>query len=63
MNQVTHWLDLSQVYGSTAYVASKLRSHGGGLMRVDEHPMYSAGMLPTCGKEGVGDKMLPICSS
>ena len=63
MNQVTHWLDASQVYGSTSYLANKLRSLKSGELKVDGHPSYAAGNLPICGKEGAKDSALPICSS
>ena len=32
MNQVTHWLDLSLIYGSSEYLAKSLREHRGGLL-------------------------------
>ncbi len=35
MNQVTHWLDLSLIYGSGEYLANALREKRGGLMLTD----------------------------
>ena len=36
MNQITHWLDASNVYGSQDDMSDRLRSFSNGLMRVTE---------------------------
>ncbi len=62
--QVTHWLDLSQVYGSSPSMARDLRTLRGGRLRVGSGP--DGQMLPdnptetackgTCFKAGVADR-------
>ena len=46
MNQITHWLDASNVYGSTEHEVGLLRSFKDGLLR--EADDSSANMLPKC---------------
>ena len=36
VNQITHWLDTSNVYGSQDAIANQLRSNSSGLMNVIE---------------------------
>ena len=45
MNQITHWLDSSNIYGSGAKEARKLRTFRGGKMRTGR-ASGSAEMLP-----------------
>src|SRR5439155_12490533 len=40
-NNVTHWWDGSQIYGSDAVTADRLREHAGGRIKLD-----AAGLLP-----------------
>jgi hypothetical protein len=49
INEVTHWWDGSQIYGSDQATQDRLRSHEGGTLRLDEN-----GTLPLDGK-GVED--------
>ena len=48
MNQITHWLDSSNVYGSGDSDAQKLRSFRGGRLRSDRG-INGAEMLPDNG--------------
>ena len=48
-NTVTHWWDASEIYGSDAATADRLREHKDGKMRLDDK-----GLLPI-GPEGVPD--------
>ena len=49
MNQITHWLDCSNVYGSGGNDSIKVRSYSRGLLRVD---VQATGMemLPDAGE-------------
>lgn len=46
MNQITHWLDASNVYGSDNEEAELLRKHVGGKLKVTAHGTED--MLPQC---------------
>ena len=46
MNQITHWLDASNVYGSDNEEAELLRKHVGGKLKVTTHGTED--MLPQC---------------
>ena len=46
MNQITHWLDASNVYGSDNEEAELLRKHTGGKLKVTTQG--SEDMLPQC---------------
>ena len=50
MNQITHWLDNSNVYGSGSNDSVEVRSYARGLLRVD---VQSNGMemLPDAGED------------
>jgi hypothetical protein len=48
-NTVTHWWDASEIYGSDAQTADRLRAHKDGMMKLDDK-----GLLPI-GPEGVPD--------
>ena len=66
MNQVTHWLDASQVYGSTSSMVSTLRSFKGGHLNTGEEGVQKGsklGMLPRCGKANAKNPKVAICSS
>ena len=64
MNQITHWLDGSNMYGSNAYMLSKLRGFEGGRLKTGKAlPGGSAhDALPTCGARNAKDKRLAMCS-
>ena len=44
MNQLTHWLDASNIYGSDVHEALLLRSQNGGKLKVTR----DGNMLPRC---------------
>ena len=44
MNQITHWLDASNIYGSDDHEALLLRSQNGGKLKVTK----DGNMLPRC---------------
>ena len=44
MNQITHWLDASNIYGSADHEALILRSQNGGKLKVTK----DGNMLPRC---------------
>jgi peroxidase len=46
LNAVTHWLDLSNIYGSSVHMAKKLRSFKYGLLRTSVNPVDSHDDLP-----------------
>ena len=48
MNQLTHWLDASNVYGSDDHEAKLLRSGSGGKLKVTNEG--NEDMLPKCDK-------------
>ncbi len=71
MNQQTHWLDLSAIYGSKDYLAKALRLHKQGLMLTNVTSMASkkyyiiSAMLGYKTRYFMTDKhskpLLPIC--
>ena len=48
MNQITHWLDASNIYGSSERETKILRSFFGGQMRITRQSRSRFGNLPTC---------------
>ena len=46
MNQITHWLDASNIYGSDDRVSDILRSKSGGKLKVSNQ--NGQDMLPLC---------------
>ena len=64
MNQITHFLDASNVYGSTDYIAKKLRELQGGLLKSGQDiRQIRRETLPVCGEVNARDVKLPICSA
>ena len=59
MNQLTHWLDASNVYGSDDDEADLLRLHSGGKLKVSEIDGYN--MLPKCNEFTELDDGLEAC--
>lgn len=51
LNLVTHWLDLSNIYGSSVKVAKKLRKYKHGLMKTSVNPVNGSPDLPRNGKK------------
>jgi len=54
-NQITHWLDGSNIYGSDREEALSLRSGFGGQLKVSRSSRTSRDDLPTCNRPGSGD--------
>ena len=48
MNQITHWLDASNIYGSSDSENFQLREPSGGQLKLDRVSGTKLGMLPTC---------------
>ena len=48
MNQITHWLDGSNIYGSDADTARKLRSGFNGQLKITRQSRSRYGALPSC---------------
>ena len=67
MNQITHWLDASNIYGSSDKVSLQLRQLRGGQLKVTEGPRgsRSSGALPSCSKarSGSGVGGLAMCKN
>ena len=50
MNQLTHWIDASNVYGSSEEEAEAVRLHENGLLKSSSQKGAKKGELPLCGK-------------
>lgn len=64
-SQITHWLDASNIYGSSLAVSRRLRTGRGGQMEVTAGPRGSraTGGLPSCNREAASQfKMCNGCS-
>ena len=48
MNQITHWLDMSSIYGSSDSEAAELREGSGGLLKTARLSGSQLGTLPIC---------------
>ena len=48
MNQITHWLDASNIYGSTLDESNSLRSFSGGKLK--SNSVQDSRGLPSCSK-------------
>jgi hypothetical protein len=48
MNQITHWLDASSIYGSNNHEAEELRENSGGKLKIGIFKGTRLGMLPSC---------------
>ena len=53
MNQITHWLDASNIYGSSEHESTVLRKRVGGLLKISTTTTGRSrtGLLPTCDRE------------
>ena len=58
MNQITHWLDLSAVYGSTNHEVETLRKKQGGQLKDSGKTSIKKGSLPTCKKKQTRSSVL-----
>ena len=57
MNQITHWIDASNIYGSSDHEVELLRSHQNGLLI--EANDVSADLLPKCDENEEFEESLP----
>ena len=57
MNQITHWIDASNIYGSTDHELNLLRSHQNG--QLIEANDASADFLPKCDENEEFEASLP----
>ena len=55
MNQITHWLDASNIYGSNEHEQEQLREHSDGLLKITRQVGTKFGMLPSCSAARRGD--------
>ena len=65
MNQISHWLDASSIYGSSEYLMDAIRDKTSnlGLLEISDHFGYKSGTMPICGLRRAKDPKLPICSA
>lgn len=65
MNQITHWLDASNIYGSEEFETNALRQRVAGLLKISGQPGTLKGGLPSCSKEATRSTiaMCQGCSS
>ena len=61
MNQITHWLDSSNVYGSSESMTRRLRRGFGGQLKVTRQAGSKAGALPSCSAQR-SDSSVGMCS-
>jgi len=61
MNQITHWLDASNIYGSSDFENQPLRKRVGGLLKITATKGSKTGLLPTCDRESKRDD-ISMCS-
>ena len=61
MNQLTHWLDASNIYGSDDREAQLLRSKSGGKLRVTTQG--NEDLLPVCRKNSEILEEMEVCHS
>ena len=61
MNQISHWLDASSIYGSSIHEAAPLREKFGGRLKVSAQVGSRRGMLPVCEKE-LNKRKIAMCS-
>ncbi len=50
LNSVTHWLDLSNIYGSSVFTAKDLRTYKNGLLKTSVNPVTGHSDLPRTGE-------------
>jgi len=61
MNQITHWLDASNIYGSSEFENKPLRKRVGGLLKITRSGGSRGDLLPTCERESQRDD-IGMCS-
>lgn len=57
MNQITHWLDASNIYGSSETELRHLRKGAGGQLKISAQTGSRNGILPTCQTEAANDQI------
>ena len=60
MNQITHWMDASQIYGSSDTENQELRESSGGLLKMSRVAGTQLGILPTC--TAARSNLISMCS-
>ena len=60
MNQITHWLDGSNIYGSSDEAAAQLRSFVGGKLKDTARSRRHGNSLPSCNRQRNPDE-IPMC--
>ena len=60
MNQITHWLDGSNIYGSSERSAAQLRSFVGGKLKDTARASRHGNSLPSCNRQPNPDE-IPMC--
>ena len=60
MNQITHWLDGSNIYGSSDKAAAQLRSFIGGKLKDTARSRRHGNSLPSCNRQRNPDE-IPMC--
>ena len=61
MNQITHWLDASNIYGSSEFENKPLRKRVGGLLKITRNGGSRGDLLPTCATDSQRDD-IGMCS-
>ncbi len=62
MNQITHWLDASNIYGSSDNEMQKLRQFTGGQLKVTRQSGSTRGILPSCAAQ-VAKSAISTCKA
>ena len=62
MNQITHWLDGSNIYGSSDSAAAQLRAFAGGKLKETAQSRRHGNALPSCSRQPNPDE-IPMCRS
>lgn len=61
MNQITHWLDASNIYGSSEGATHSLRSFSKGQMRITRQTATRVGVLPSCSNRKNNPQNIGMC--
>lgn len=61
MNQITHWLDGSNIYGSSEAAADQLRQRFGGRLQITRQTGSRVGILPSCSSGSSTTSTVGMC--
>ena len=61
MNQISHWLDASNIYGSSTEDMEQLRKGVGGQLTISPQTGTRQGLLPTCSQDA-NQHNIEMCS-